>query len=538
MSAQEKTAGGLSRRNLWAYPVGTVGRDMAGCMFTNYLLTYVLFTKTLTSVQFACISVIMVAARVFDAFNDPIIGGVLSVIVFITSFSTTLQGWAYVAAFGLLYFAYSVVFTMNDIAYWGMVPALARRADDRNRLTSRTVLFAGVGQFLGGIVVPTFTAGSLVIGGNAVTAYRAVVLIVCAAFTATQLITLLVVREPSARDEAPAEKVGIRKAFSTIARNDQLVWCAVVFLIFSVAQTLMGGGLSVTYLYFEFGYNGLLLSIFSILGNVAGAVLMLVFAALSGRFTRAQLMKAGAFGAAAGYLCIMLSGLFIPREMWALKFTMLTVSNLFAFLGQTLVYLIMIICIANTVEYNEWKTGRREEGIVFSVRPFITKLGTALVQLLVLVIYLAVGVRAVTNQISDLENAASQGLITIAEKTERIGAVLASVPSGKSAALLVCMTVIPAALLLAAYFIYRVKYTITEESYEAMVRDIEARRAAKGETAEWKAGKRHWRWAPRPRLRELWPESTFTALRLHSKSTKQRRSTRRITVPPARPGAR
>ena len=270
MSAQEKTAGGLSRRNLWAYPVGTVGRDMAGCMFTNYLLTYVLFTKTLTSVQFACISVIMVAARVFDAFNDPImgnvveatrtrwgkfkpwiaIGGVLSVIVFITSFSTTLQGWAYVAAFGLLYFAYSVVFTMNDIAYWGMVPALARRADDRNRLTSRTVLFAGVGQFLGGIVVPTFTAGSLVIGGNAVTAYRAVVLIVCAAFTATQLITLLVVREPSARDEAPAEKVGIRKAFSTIARNDQLVWCAVVFLIFSVAQTLMGGGLSVTYLYF------------------------------------------------------------------------------------------------------------------------------------------------------------------------------------------------------------------------------------------------------------------------------------------------
>lgn len=504
MSAQEKTAGGLSRRNLWAYPVGTVGRDMAGCMFTNYLLTYVLFTKTLTSVQFACISVIMVAARVFDAFNDPImgnvveatrtrwgkfkpwiaIGGVLSVIVFITSFSTTLQGWAYVAAFGLLYFAYSVVFTMNDIAYWGMVPALARRADDRNRLTSRTVLFAGVGQFLGGIVVPTFTAGSLVIGGNAVTAYRAVVLIVCAAFTATQLITLLVVREPSARDEAPAEKVGIRKAFSTIARNDQLVWCAVVFLIFSVAQTLMGGGLSVTYLYFEFGYNGLLLSIFSILGNVAGAVLMLVFAALSGRFTRAQLMKAGAFGAAAGYLCIMLSGLFIPREMWALKFTMLTVSNLFAFLGQTLVYLIMIICIANTVEYNEWKTGRREEGIVFSVRPFITKLGTALVQLLVLVIYLAVGVRAVTNQISDLENAASQGLITIAEKTERIGAVLASVPSGKIAALLVCMTVIPAALLLAAYFIYRVKYTITEESYEAMVRDIEARRAAKGETAE------------------------------------------------------
>ena len=83
------------------------------------------------------------------------------------------------------------------------------------------------------------------------------------------------------------------------------------------------------------------------------------------------------------------------------------------------------------------ENGRREEGIVFSVRPFITKLGTALVQLLVLVIYLAVGVRAVTNQISDLENAASRGLITIAEKnrTNRGGAGLGA--QRQSAALLV-----------------------------------------------------------------------------------------------------
>lgn len=499
MSQPQTAPDALSRRNLWAYPAGTIGRDMAVCMFTNYLLTYVLFTKTLTAAQFAAISAIMVAARVFDAFNDPImgniieatrtrwgkfkpwiaIGGALSVVVFITSFSNTLQGWPYVAAFGVLYFAYSIVFTMNDIAYWGMVPSLARRADDRNRLTSRTVLFAGVGQFLGGTVVPTFTAGSLVIGGNAVTAYRVVILIVCALFTATQLLTLLLVREQPSGAEPPAEKVSLKKTVSVIAHNDQLVWCAVIFLLFSVAQTLMGAGLSVTYLYFEFGYNGLLLSIFSILGNVAGAVLMIVFAGLSGRYTRAQLVRTGAFGAAAGYACILLSGLLIPRELWLFKFIMLTVSNLFAFLGQTLIYLILIICIANTVEYNEWKTGRREEGIVFSVRPFITKFASAVVQLLVLAIYLAVGVRTVTNQISALENEASQGLISTAEKTAQIESVLASVPGGKSAALLVCMTAIPAALLLLTWRLYRKKYTITEEAYEKMTAEI-ARRHASG----------------------------------------------------------
>lgn len=494
--SEEKAQDGLSRRNLWAYPLGTVGRDMAVCMFTNYLLTYVLFTKSLTGAQFAAISAIMVAARIFDAVNDPVmgniieatrtrwgkfkpwiaIGGALSVIVFIISFSNTLQGWAYVAAFGVLYFAYSIVFTMNDIAYWGMVPALARRADDRNRLTSRTVLFAGVGQVLGTVLVPTFTAGSLVIGGNAVTAYRVVVLLICAAFTATQLITLCMVREPRRNDSAPAEKVSLKKTVSVIARNDQLVWCAVIFLIFATAQTLMGAGLSATYLYFEFGYDGFLLTIFSLLGNLVAAVLMIGFARLSDRFSRAQLMWAGAFVGAGGYVAIMLSGLLIPRGAGNFKFIMLTVSNLFALSGQTVMYLIMIICIANTVEYNEWKTGRREEGIVFSVRPFITKVGFAVVQLLVTVIYMAVGVRSVTNQISDLENAASQGLISAAEKTEQIERVLAATPAAKSAALLCCMTLIPAALLLAAYGIFHRKYTITEKSYEQMVREIEARK--------------------------------------------------------------
>lgn len=498
MSEHQTQGEALSRRNLWAYPAGTIGRDMAFCMFNNYLLTYVLFTKTLTAAQFAVISAVMVAARIFDAFNDPVMGNIieatrtrwgkfkpwiaigclLSILVFITSFSTTLQGWHYVAAFGVLYFAYSITYTMNDIAYWGMVPSLARRADDRNRLTSRTVLFAGVGQFLGGIVVPTFTAGSLVIGGNAVTAYRAVVWMVCALFASTQLITLLAVREPARTAEPPAEKVSLKKTVSVIARNDQLVWCAVIFLIFSVAQTLMGAGLSVTYLYFEFGYNGLLLSIFSILGNLAAAVLMIVFARLSGRFTRAQLVRAGALASAAGYGGILVCGLVIPRGMWAFKFAMLTVCNLFAMLGQTLVYLILIICIANTIEYNEWKTGLREEGIVFSVRPFITKFASALVQLLVLIIYLAVGVRSVTNRISDLENAASQGAITAAEKAAQIEGVLQGVPGGQSAALLVCMTLIPAALLLVSWAVYRKKYTITEEAYEQMTREIAARHAA------------------------------------------------------------
>ena len=47
--------------------------------------------------------------------------------------------------FGIIYFMYSITYTMHDIAYWGMVPALSSDADTRNQYTSRATLFAGIG---------------------------------------------------------------------------------------------------------------------------------------------------------------------------------------------------------------------------------------------------------------------------------------------------------------------------------------------------------------------------------------------------------
>ena len=67
----------IRKRNMIMYPLGTVGRDMIYCLVTNYLLTYVLFTKGLTNAQLGAITAIMVAARVFDALNDPVMGNII-----------------------------------------------------------------------------------------------------------------------------------------------------------------------------------------------------------------------------------------------------------------------------------------------------------------------------------------------------------------------------------------------------------------------------------------------------------------------------
>ena len=65
------------KKNLWFFPLGTVGRDMLYQLFTNFILTFIMFTRQLTAGQLAAITAIMVGARIFDAFNDPIMGNII-----------------------------------------------------------------------------------------------------------------------------------------------------------------------------------------------------------------------------------------------------------------------------------------------------------------------------------------------------------------------------------------------------------------------------------------------------------------------------
>ena len=138
----------LRKKNLIMYPLGTVGRDMIYNLFTNFILTYILFTRKLDAAQLAAITAIMVGARIFDAFNDPIMGNIIertrtrwgkfkpwlvigivttSIVVYL-AFNTDLQGWSFIWFFGIIYFMYSITYTMHDISYWGMIPSLGSDA--------------------------------------------------------------------------------------------------------------------------------------------------------------------------------------------------------------------------------------------------------------------------------------------------------------------------------------------------------------------------------------------------------------------------
>ena len=482
----------LRKKNLLMFPLGTVGRDMLYCLVTNFLLTYILFTKGLTSAQLAAITVIMVIARVFDALNDPIMGNIiesthtkwgkfkpwlvigilLTSVVVIMVFSTNLKGWDFIILFGIFYFSFSISYTMHDISYWGMIPALSSDASARDQFTSRATLCAGIGSTLASILIPMLTTGKSTIGGSANVAYSIIAIVICIIAPLFLCFTIFGAKERRELSNEKKTSIGFKKILKTLTGNDQLLWISLIFLIQQVGNGLVVGGLGSTYIYFEYGYNGGLYSIFTTVGMSATAFLMIFYPTISAKIHRKQLMTIMAIISTIGYAFMIVSR---PVE-GTLGFWILVIGYMLSNFGQYSYYLMMMISIINTVEYNEYKQGTRDEAIIASVRPFVTKLSSALIVIITSVSYMMFGVTNYTNQISDLESASASGVITETEKLNAIQTVISGVEREQTLGLLICMTIIPCILMLISYFLYQKKYTLDEVEYERICKEISNRK--------------------------------------------------------------
>ena len=481
------------RKNLLMFPLGTVGRDMVYALITNYLLTYILFTRGLTAAQLTAVTAIMVGARIFDALNDPIMGNIIertrtrwgkfkpwlvigilstSVVVYL-AFNTDLQGWSFIWFFGIIYFMYSITYTMHDISYWGMVPALSSDADARNQFTARATLFAGIGGTAANILIPMLTTGEFAIGGSATIAYGRIALVIGILAPLFLCFTIFGVREQRNYDKESAPPISFKKIIGTITGNDQLLWISLIFLIQQIGNGIVLSGIGCTYIYFDFGYQGGLFSIFTTVGMSATAFLMIFYPAISRHITRKKLMNIMMGISAVGYAVMLIPGLFLSSSM--VKFWLIVIGYMLANFGQYCFYLIMMISIINTVEYNEYVHGTRDEAIIASLRPFLTKLASALTVVIASASYIIFGVTDYTNQISSLESAAASGVISEAEKLSSITAVLSGVQHGQTLGLLLFITVLPCALMFISHLLYKKHYKLDEDEYSRICGELAKR---------------------------------------------------------------
>ena len=267
----------LTLKQKTAFGIGAVGKDMVYALSASYVMYYY---QDVLGLSASFVGVVLMAARFFDAFNDPFMGvlvaktrtrwgrfrpwifsgTLLNALVLYALFAApVLDEAALMVYFSVVYILWGITYTMMDIPYWSMIPAVTRTPKDRENLSMVGRTCAGVGSAL----IAMFTmllVGAL--GGDSERAgFRWVALIVAAIFAVTELVCCISMKETTPSEMKTAT---VKEMFSALFRNDQamVVVGSIVlinsalyltsnFIIYFFKYDLGGAGWKATYTLFS-----------------------------------------------------------------------------------------------------------------------------------------------------------------------------------------------------------------------------------------------------------------------------------------------
>jgi sugar (glycoside-pentoside-hexuronide) transporter len=451
----EKT---VSKRNQYAFSLGTIGRDMLYTLVSMYLMFYLTDILQIPNSTLWWITGVMFVNRFWDAVNDPIMGvlvdntksrfgkfkpwiasgAVLSgvfTILFFKDFGLT--GTSFVIVFALIYLLWEISFTANDIAYWSMMPSLSIDQKEREKIGAMARNCANIGMFsvVVGIVPITKALGNAL--GSMQKGYFAFAVIIVIIMIAGQLFTLIGVKEPRSMFKTQ-DQTTLRDMVKAIFKNDQLLFTAISMGLFMIGYTTTTS-FGLYFFKYAYGDEGMY-AIFAAVLGVSQISALLVFPLFSKRFTRKTLYSAAIALVVAGYVLFFFS----PMNM-----IFIGISGMLLFIGQAFIQLLMLVFLADTIEYGQWKLGRRNESVTFSLQPFINKIGSAA----------ASGIVGATVIISGINDAAT------AKDVTSEGLLLMKM----------AMFVLPLLSILAGYVVYRLKFKIDKPLFDQIVADLKER---------------------------------------------------------------
>ena len=233
----------LTGKEKFSYSLGAVGKDMVYMLSATYILYYY---QDIMGIKAVTMGIILFAARIFDAFNDPImgvlvaktktkwgkfrpwlfIGTVLNAIILFLLFACppTLNGSGLVAYAAILYILWGVTYTMMDIPYWSMIPAFTTAGKERESLSALARSAAGVGSALISIVtVMGVRFLGTALGGSTAgeierIGFKYFSLIIAILFVIFITITCISIKEKSTVN---VETASIKDMFKALIQNDQ-----------------------------------------------------------------------------------------------------------------------------------------------------------------------------------------------------------------------------------------------------------------------------------------------------------------------------
>ena len=442
------------QRNHLCFGLGTIGRDMFYAFEANTLLYFLSDVLTLPVWVFAVASMVLSIMRIFDAINDPItglvidnirspwgkfkpailVGGVLSAVLSVLLFAGIGEGWVFIVVFGLVYLLWDIFYGVNDIGYWTLLPVMSSDQKQREKTGAFARICANIGMYIVMVAWKPVTSAL----GDTPKAWFWCAVVIAVVYLLGLLFPLLGVREKRTAAEQQ-ESTTLRQMLRALLKNDQLMWTTLSMALFMIGYCTTVN-FAVYYMKYIFGNEDMYVVLVGVVG-VSQLATLSVYPLVARRMNRRALYTLGTALVVAGY------AVFFFAEVSLL---LIAFGAVLVFVGQAFIQTLMLMFLADTVEYGHWKLGKRNEAITFSVQPLINKIGGALATGIVSLTLIFSGIK-VDGGTADAIGAQGQLIVKLA------------------------MFAVPLLMIIVGYIVYLKKYRISEEFYQEMLTDLEKR---------------------------------------------------------------
>lgn len=411
--------GDIQAKEGWAYSISGFGQNFICTIIGSYLTVFLtdavgfdinMKVGTVTGVM--AVAWLMLGTRIFDAMNDPIMGsvvdftrtkwgkcrpyikwmpvpiGIITLLCFLPFYKANAVSFGIVS---VVYVLWSMIYTIADVPYWGLSTAMTNNTYKRGNLLTIARMACTLGAGIVTVFVPIITDAVTKKYRNAdgllLTEFAAqnsdtlkwTYFICCAVLVliATPLFYSGFKRTRERCKSIDADKVPtFGHNMRLLFKNDQLMLIVISGVLGAarMVYTYTGG------LYFckyalgsESAYS--VLTLLVVPGGLVASVLCPFFTRKFGK--KRTYIISHIMGAIAMTLMFLMwnfsTGSFRPGGL-AVAVVCMIIVGIPTGINNIMTYAM----IGDSVDYLEWKTGERAEGICFAMQTLINKIGMAI----------------------------------------------------------------------------------------------------------------------------------------------------------------
>lgn len=370
------------KQTTWKQRIGYGLSDTASNLTFQMVNTFLLiFYVNVMGLNPIAVGTLFLVARIWDAINDPIMGaivdktnskwgkarpyflwmaipyGIIAVLLF-TVPNLTEAGkliWAYVT-----YIGFGMVYTSINIPVTAILPRLTDDNQERQEVTSVRMAFAVLGMLASSSLAPMLIQK---IGGDSqAKGYQYTMIIFAVVAVTFFLIAFSTIKENvKPINEKP---LPVREGFKALKGN--WPWLITLLLnLFMWIGMIMKQQTTMFFLENNLGRPDLAASLLPI-GGLLMLPVIIVAPLFTKRMGKRNTLILGNIITVFGYLIVIINPASIP---------MVYASAIVAALGGGFSAAIIFALMADTVEYGEWKSGVRAEGLLAAASSFGVKFG-------------------------------------------------------------------------------------------------------------------------------------------------------------------